>query len=744
MAETITIRGLDISYQESNQIMIASGNAQFVHPDFTISANRIQFDQRTHIITGESNVEIRKDSQLLFSDSFTYNTQTNETAIDNVSIELSTPNKASIHISAITFLDMGDKKTGTDAYITTCDNPSPHYHVSAKKYTIVPGKRIIGQDVHLETPIFFLPFGFWTPAYIFDIGKRSIIYLMPVIGSNKMEGGFIKNQFDYVITDEWTGSGYMDYMSDLGVGLGTKVSYTNDTNYQSDLYYYGVLDSEYSSKQWNQTIQLSPSQTFSTDIQSTAMYFVNGGTSRTDAHRATLQTSAAGYMDSLNYSFQQNSSSTIKPRTYALNYKRSYDDNGYTNLSFSQNKSSTTRERYSISNRYFLGYDIESYSNIQYNQHDVSSLDPRKESTLYTHQSFKKRLDFGTIKTSIEYYFDTDDDRVTSDITNHVVQKTPEIDVSFVSWALTDNWDMNHAVQYGYYTEHYYITSLNKQRIYDQSRIILDQRLTGSYAFNFLNSQFTSSTSYKQYYYGSNDQTFSLSSQLSYQTDTGSFLQTTTSHTRSWVPDDGNTPFYFDEKYQREKNELKETITLYVISPNKYSLKFSSGYNWIVDYQLDNYWELNVNPTPQFSSKFKTTYMHQRNEYSSLSGFIKIVPHKQFNTTIQAIYDLNDGELETINHKLSGETSSHWPNRWIFNAYFTYSNTTNKTYQLQTLEIVKDLHCRSLTFMYNRILEEYRFQFTVNAFPKSNIGFSSNKNESFRIEGVFDDASIQR
>jgi len=119
-------------------------------------------------------------------------------------------------------------------------------------------------------------------------------------------------------------------------------------------------------------------------------------------------------------------------------------------------------------------------------------------------------------------------------------------------------------------------------------------------------------------------------------------------------------------------------------------------------------------------------------------------PSKLFNTNIQANYDLNEGELISLNHMVSGSTSRQWENRWIFSAYFTYAPKYKQNYQLQTLTLTKDLHERKLTLMYNRVLEEFRFQFTINAFPENTFGFTNNKYESFRLEGVFDDESVQR
>ncbi len=57
-AEKVKIKGLDISYSENNQKMIASGNAELIHPDFKIFADLIRYNKVTGIIEGINNVEM--------------------------------------------------------------------------------------------------------------------------------------------------------------------------------------------------------------------------------------------------------------------------------------------------------------------------------------------------------------------------------------------------------------------------------------------------------------------------------------------------------------------------------------------------------------------------------------------------------------------------------------------------------------------------------------------------------------
>ena len=745
-AEKITIKGFDITYNELTQTMIASGNAELKHPDFTIYADKIIYHQKSNQVIGKDNVEMIQENQIIFSDKFYYNTKSNVILIDNLTIELTTKVKnQQIFVSANSFSDHQKYKTGKMGLITTCDYNPPHYYLHAESFTIYPEKRIIGQNVTFVNPIFFIPFGFWSPAYIFDLGKRRVIYLMPVIGSNKVEGSFIKSQIDYVLNDNWFGEAYIDYLSEKGIGLGTLLKYDNLDNLEGNIYYYSVTDTEDNIKEWNQTLKVSPNETVKTQIQSKNIYLVQGGYYSKDKNYIEHEKITAKGSQRTSYQFEQSKLSNIKPKSYKINYYQNSDDNSSLKIGYSKSETSINKEEVNLSNKSYIGHDIMSSNNFNYNQQNLSAVDRRNDSYLKTENSLSKSFkDFGTVVTSIDYYFDTDSDTVTSDIKNHIVQKIPELELRLNKYELNKNWNVNQDFQYGYYTEYYYQSEIEQQREYSQSRFKINSSLNGLYNYKFLNGKLDINTSYNQYFYASGDQNYTLGNTTRYTTDSFSFLKTETSHNRVWVPENGNTPFYFDERVQMEKNEVKETITLYLLNPEKYAFKYSSGYNWIVDYQLDNQFELKINPSPQIKTLFKTTYLIQQRKYSTLVNRFDYIPNRMFSTSLQANYDLNIGEMINLNHTLSGSTSKNWENRWVFNAYFTYAPRYNQDYQLQTLSLTKDLHERQLTLIYNRIIEEYRFQFTINAMPENKVGFTSNKYESFRLEGVFDDESIQR
>ena len=160
-AEKITIKGLDIQYNEITEIMTASGNAELNHPDFKVLAEKISYNKKTGIIIGQNNVELIRDNQIILSEKFTYNAKNDIIEINKLWLELNTKNKnQQFFSSAEKFKDFGNHKIGKNGVITTCDYDPPHYYFKAKSFTIYPEKRIIAQDVQLVNPVLFLPLGF--------------------------------------------------------------------------------------------------------------------------------------------------------------------------------------------------------------------------------------------------------------------------------------------------------------------------------------------------------------------------------------------------------------------------------------------------------------------------------------------------------------------------------------------------------------------------------------------------------
>ena len=116
-AEKIKIKGLDIQYNEKQKTMVASGNAQLIHPEFTINADTIKYNQDTGDITGKNNVELQQSNQLILSNQFNYNTKTNIIQIDDLLLELTTPKNQQVYSKATQFIDESNVKKGKMAFL---------------------------------------------------------------------------------------------------------------------------------------------------------------------------------------------------------------------------------------------------------------------------------------------------------------------------------------------------------------------------------------------------------------------------------------------------------------------------------------------------------------------------------------------------------------------------------------------------------------------------------------------------
>tara|TARA_A100001015_G_scaffold126039_1_gene139700 strand:+ start:521 stop:2830 length:2310 start_codon:yes stop_codon:yes gene_type:complete len=741
-AEKIALKALSIRYVEDHKIMIASGNAELSHPSFKLTADTIYYNQATNVLTGKNNVELLQNNQLILSDAFEFDSSTNQLFVDNLMIEIQGKSNNQIFVTADKFTDHITHKSGTSAIITTCEDNPPHYHFSAKSFVIYPNKRLIAKDVTLVNPIFFIPFGFWSPAYIFDMGKRKIIYLLPEYGTNAVDGAFLKNKFDYIVSDNFYGTARVDTLSKRGIGFGSKLNYDSYEGREGYLDLYGIMDSGGDEMEWFHKEIVSDNATFRSKVSQKNSKLYSGRTSQTSQQVFTYMQNKINETSETSYQFNQTKSSLTTKR-FQANHKVTADNGNTTSIHANHSRSLTNQEQVTLMNTQTIGYDVTASSELNFQQQDISASDRRNESTLRAKNNLTKTFDGqGTLTTVLDMSFDTDGDTVTSDIRNRVVQITPEITYTFNPFKVSNEWTFNQTIQYGYYTEKNYITSINQPRELSSYRVNIKESIIGKYHWQPFNTNLTSKWSYNQFSYGTGDQSYSLSHTGTLTNTWLPFLESSTSHIRQWNARESNSPFYFDAPNNIEKNLLNETITLFYKSPTKYKLSVTTGFDYLRSYQLDNKYELLINPNTQFNANLKTTYYIRQFNYSPLSSSIRWRPSDYFSTDLNANYDLNIGKFESISHTYHWITSRTWENKWTISAKFLANPKLKKDYKLQTMSVTKDLHRRQFTIKYNRILEEFRFQFSINAVPENTVGFKTNEQEPFKLEGSIDGQTL--
>jgi hypothetical protein len=94
---------------------------------------------------------------------------------------------------------------------------------------------------------------------------------------------------------------------------------------------------------------------------------------------------------------------------------------------------------------------------------------------------------------------------------------------------------------------------------------------------------------------------------------------------------------------------------------------------------------------------------------------------------------------------LGDDPDYKWDIRGNF-GYNTFSQSGGinfSRYELQTLAIVKQEHCREFSMGYNKSLEEFQIQFTIKAYPDDKFGLRKTR-DAWKVEGVLDKTAQER
>lgn len=241
--EKATLKADHMYYNEATRLVIASSNARLVYDDLEITAPKLNLDVDKEVVWGSGNITIHRGENTIKASSLLYDIGQDKVVVEDVNIatkpkEVTTGN---LYIKVQKLEDFKDKKRGKKGIVTTCSYQPPHYSFSADRFDYYPDDSIVGHNVLINAPIYFIPFGFWMPMYYYALGKRNPVLLMPKIGENDTEGWFVKTPWDYVVTKDHLGRFYIDWMEKVGWGFGFKHKYRQKKDFTGSLYLYSLL-----------------------------------------------------------------------------------------------------------------------------------------------------------------------------------------------------------------------------------------------------------------------------------------------------------------------------------------------------------------------------------------------------------------------------------------------------------------------------------------------------------------------
>jgi lipopolysaccharide assembly outer membrane protein LptD (OstA) len=114
------------------------------------------------------------------------------------------------------------KRTGTttgeieDGYLTTCNLDRPHYRIAARRMEITDGEKIVARDATAylgSAPILRVP------RYTHSFGDDKMPFNFSA-GNDRRIGYYLRTEYDFDVTERFSGTAHADIYSDEGFGTG--------------------------------------------------------------------------------------------------------------------------------------------------------------------------------------------------------------------------------------------------------------------------------------------------------------------------------------------------------------------------------------------------------------------------------------------------------------------------------------------------------------------------------------------
>lgn len=649
----------------------AEGDVVIEFDDLTLYGDRLLWDSDKQILYLDGNVIMEQSEERFYGDSLVYNVETSQGTFEQVYSEFSGEN-----INGLIFV-FGDQMhiDGDDFHIvqgkvSTCDLSTPHYHLAIKSIQVYPGEKMIIRGVTYyegKIPLFYWPYLAIPLDNRFDVDY----FNLPEVGYSAKDGYYIKNRYNYFITQNANGTIFYDYYTKHGFGLGLNHNYGHRSLGKGNFAFYSIpathrqyfstqLNHEYEQDNLKLTTKNAYYQELVDDIlevkrkTQTSLYYRREG---------LTVTGSVNYEDEIG-------SSESRDMTLAGSWNQKITPN----LDLNLRGSVTAKDDERVINQlaetaYRLNNHTFSLSFQQ--QYNPDILDPeataswrsvnklpeftwRWQNPTFNGQRFPGRFELG-VGRYLEYPSLVVSWRV-----------APKLELSSRTWRSDFGTTLTYS---GGLAGYFYDYDLSQQVAH--GRISLVQSLTPNLRF--------SSTYNRQVVFG-------------------------------------ETLFRFDQQNPRH------TLTGQLSYTNRpFTASIRTGYNFelerfdslVQQVSWNNYNAgLNLSATMYYNLNTK--------QFGNLVTMFNYRPHERFNIRLGSRYQLNNQRFERVDSQLSFDLTEK-----IAVKYDMIYDMIKQKFTRGELTVTIDLHCRELSLAYNQVREEFRVKYSLNAFPKLPLGFSS-------------------
>ncbi len=779
---TATIKATELSYNDATQEMMVSGNVTVESGSFQISGDRLTINTEKNQVSGTGNIRISQGENSYQTTGILVNLDDETAELSNIDVQVTPPgNPRSLFLHAKRYHDTPSIKFGQSATLTSCELPNPHYVIWSQQFDYKPDQYILAYNNWLWMPIMGIPFGLWTPAYYYELGKRSIIWNIPTIGRREVPGWgwFVQNTIDYDEIDGESASILIDWFENKGIGLGFKHPYKIES-ISGNVYYYNLVEQDTGRVTQKKAAELGyqygphriDSQVESID-----------GERLTASGRDTLDFRKIGYtytnlgeigavVFSDRTDYRQNTNSTRVSGNYGLNgqsiYRFGYTEDRYSNF---QTIISSVRGGATWALPARTVWRTETLF-------DRESVRSANDDRLRLTTDLTKQWD-PTLKTTltIDTTWDLDGDTVTRDIEsgrNNVMYSLPKLVISHSDSGFPV--PITQELTIARLQEYAYIASQKAVRVYPDNPSFTLEPNAILYRLNSFSqvsklpasSTITTQFGFEQQLFRNptlgwreGDAGYAIAFSQSLSSTFFDWIQTQFTYTNRFAPNTNNSPYVTLDLTRDTRNDLSGTILFYLNDPSQYYWRNTSQFSWKAA-KWDLYTtEIGIRPNDSFDATLQGGKKLNPASSEYLTQYLPIVLNVDGGSTqnLTIRYDLSIDTNQWINTDTVSVLQSsigtgivldaQTDYTWEFQTTFRY-NTSGpngqfdlRRYELQTVAVAKKEHCQTYQFGYNTLSDEYTFQISVLAFPDDKITFKKTRDQ-FRLQGILDDATQER
>jgi hypothetical protein len=808
-----------------NQIH-AQGNVLLNYNNKNIKTDHLIILVDEELVITSGNISINTDDNSVEPSSLVINLKDEELEFDDIHVFTNLPNqKGKIYVSIRHIISTKKIYFGKYSKFTTCNYPIPHYYLSAWKFHYHPDKSIHLFGAYLKNDLSFFPFNVipipiplieWVPIpyYYYQLGKRKIVYNFPTIGKKSTSGWgyFIQNQIDYRYENNKSSSIYLDWYEakkdrkgELGFGIN---HYYKTKQNNGSFYIYNYNFSQAGESKQNLIYKLNNNflykglKVYSSYKRANIDERINSsGSSDEEFKEFKIIKEDPSFPMSINYSALSQYTNKFDLKT--LSYAKSFIHDTI-NLNFNNNKYSESgrkNQTTQLTHTKQLKYDINLNHNLLYTSNKYTSSDTYNDELLKYETSITKTLPYSiSFKLNYNILEDLDENRVTSDLTNganNYLYKLPEIELSksTVLFKSSNNLSMksNSFISFGRYKE--VVNTIDvASKTYPQKHVNLEpnvyifkQSLSKTIKFNFIPKKIQSNLfrynfRYEQYIFKNKnaslfegDAQYFLNYDLSYSTTYLKYFKQNINFYRTVNHKDNNSPFYYFNKANTERHELRKTITIFHTKQKTKLLPFifniswdnATGYNWLrtsspyADYLtslnmgLNNKYKFRISS----SKKLNVNYDYNNKPFGPLLISLNGNEPTKFKFNYSLNLDLNEIMFNDIPAVNSSQINFEFPIgknkefQWFIKSSYIYkTNSTTKAfdlknYEYQYISIVKHEHERIIELGYTKLTNELLFKYTFKSFPKDPFTMRRKKvngKNNWEFEGRLKQASKER